>query len=234
MVPTCTNFSTVQPGFSFLGSLRTSNISKPRSYRIRTIVKIISSISHDTEHSVRPIGPPDMPDHLGLSASACEDVLNHPDLDRLRSQSRPPNPYHRQISELLEPSIRYAARRRSPPPTDSGTEADDEHFLKGLPAPRRLHKGLRGRSEASSGASTPYLATPAPLDHEDRPLSFGARKGTSAWIQTSSTIPDKWKRRRARETIRRFAELLIIGILGICVYANTQVRPILQRSSRGK
>ncbi|KAI0911213.1 hypothetical protein F4824DRAFT_465504 [Ustulina deusta] len=173
-----------------------------------------------------------MPDHLGLSASACEDVLNHPDLDRLRSQSRPPNPYHRQISELLEPSIRYAARRRSPPPTDSGTEADDEHFLKGLPAPRRLHKGLRGRSEASSGASTPYLATPAPLDHEDRPLSFGARKGTSAWIQTSSTIPDKWKRRRARETIRRFAELLIIGILGICVYANTQVRPILQRSSR--
>ncbi|CAK7564689.1 MAG: dolichol kinase [Sporothrix epigloea] len=44
----------------------------------------------------------------------------------------------------------------SAPGSDSGTEADDEHFLKGLPAPRsRPHKGLRGMRKASSGASTP-------------------------------------------------------------------------------
>ncbi|KAI1422983.1 hypothetical protein F5Y12DRAFT_798841 [Xylaria sp. FL1777] len=173
-----------------------------------------------------------MPDHLGLSASACEDDLNHLDHDDLRPLSRSPHPYHRRTSELLEPCSRYAVGRRSPPPTDSGTEADDEHFLKGLPAPRRLHKGLRGRNEASSGASTPYLVTPAALDDGDRPLSLIAKKDTSAWIQTSTITSDKWRRRRARESIRRFTELLIIAILGLCVCTNAQVRPILQRSSR--
>ncbi|CAK7232273.1 dolichol kinase [Sporothrix bragantina] len=44
----------------------------------------------------------------------------------------------------------------SAPGSDSGTEADDEHFLKGLPAPRsRPHKGLRGMNEVLSGVSTP-------------------------------------------------------------------------------
>ncbi|CAK7223032.1 dolichol kinase [Sporothrix curviconia] len=44
----------------------------------------------------------------------------------------------------------------SAPGSDSGTEADDEHFLKGLPAPRsKPHKGLRGMNEVLSGVSTP-------------------------------------------------------------------------------
>ncbi|CAK7263207.1 dolichol kinase [Sporothrix epigloea] len=51
----------------------------------------------------------------------------------------------------------------SVPGSDSGTEADDEHFLKGLPAPRsRPHKGLRGMSEEFSGASTPLRRTLSP------------------------------------------------------------------------
>lgn len=174
-----------------------------------------------------------MPDHLGSSTTACDDVLVDPDHDGLRLLSRSPHPYRRQTSELLEPSSSYAIRQ-SPPPTDSGTEADDEHFLKGLPAPRRLHKGLRGRNDVSSGASTPFLGTPALLGEEGRRLSsFGARKDTS-WNQTSSTAVDKWRRKRKREVARRFAELLIIGVLGLFVCANAQVWPILQRSSHGK
>ncbi|TGJ83928.1 hypothetical protein E0Z10_g4856 [Xylaria hypoxylon] len=173
-----------------------------------------------------------MPDHLGPSTTAYEDVLDHPDYDDLRPLSRSPHPYHRHTSELLEPSSSYGVRR-SPPPTDSGTEADDEHFLKGLPAPRRLHKGLRGRNDASSGASTPYLAAPPLLDEQGRrPFSFAAKKDTSVWNQTSSPAADKWRRKRAKEVVRRFTELLIIGVLGLCVYTNVQVRPVLQKSSR--
>ncbi|GAW12757.1 hypothetical protein ANO14919_021280 [Xylariales sp. No.14919] len=173
-----------------------------------------------------------MPDHLGPSTTAYEDVLGHPDPDHLRPLSRSPHPYHHQTSELLEPSGSYAARR-SPPPTDSGTEADDEHFLKGLPAPRRLHKGLRGRNDVSSGASTPYLASPALFDEEGRQLSpLAAKKDMSVWNQTSSPAADKLRRRRAKEVIRRLTELFIIGILGLCVYTNVQVRPVLKRSSR--
>ncbi|KAI1283674.1 hypothetical protein F5Y07DRAFT_350387 [Xylaria sp. FL0933] len=171
-----------------------------------------------------------MPDHLDLSASARQDVLDRLDCDNVRPLSRSPHPYHRRTSELLGAYGRFAVERRSPPATDSGTEADDEHFLKGLPAPRRLHKGLRGWNEASSGASTPHLATtPAPLDDEDRRLSLGA-KNNSARIQISAGS-DKRRRKRAREVTRRLTELLILAILGLCVRANAQVRPILQSSS---
>ncbi|KAI0525713.1 hypothetical protein F5B22DRAFT_591254, partial [Xylaria bambusicola] len=172
-----------------------------------------------------------MPDQFGLSASSSEHVLNHTEHDKLRSLSRSPHPYHRQISELLEPSSCYSTKRQSPPPTDSGTEADDEHYLKGLPAPRRLHKGLRGRNEASSGASTPYLA---PHDEEEIRLALNAKKDRSAPSQTSALVSDKLRKKRTKEIIRRLAELLIIGILGLCVQANTRVWPVLQKSSRGK
>ncbi|KAI1363557.1 hypothetical protein F5Y08DRAFT_309084 [Xylaria arbuscula] len=167
-----------------------------------------------------------MPEHPGLSPSVCEDVLNDTDADSLRPLSRSPHPYHRQISELLEPSSYYFPRRRSPPPpTDSGTEADDEHFLKGLPAPRRWHKGLRGRNEASSGASTPYLV---PYDDEDRRVIPGAKNDRSSSVQTSAAVSDKWRRKRTKEIIRRLAELLILGGLGLFVRGNPRVRRVLQ------
>src|SRR3569833_4314385 len=82
--------------------------------------------------------------------------------DGLRLLSRSPHPYHRQNFELLHPADRLSApassaaahrpanhaapapyphplaafTTESTPKSDSGTEADDEHFLKGLPAPR--------------------------------------------------------------------------------------------------
>ncbi|KAI0533269.1 hypothetical protein GGR58DRAFT_487487 [Xylaria digitata] len=171
-----------------------------------------------------------MPDHLGPSTTDYEHVSDHDDRRDLRLLSRSPHPYHHRTAELLEPSSNYAVRQ-SPPPTDSGTEADDEHFLKGLPAPRRLHKGLRGQNDVSSGASTPYLATSALIDE-----LFVAKKDTPARNRVSSPAADewadKWKRKRAREVVRRFTELLIIATLGLCVYTNAQARPVLQRSSR--
>ncbi|KAI0552566.1 hypothetical protein F4679DRAFT_534585 [Xylaria curta] len=172
-----------------------------------------------------------MPDHLGPSTTAYEDVSTRPGRNSVRRLlSRSPHPYHRQPQELLEPSSSLAIRQ-TPPPTDSGTEADDEHFLKGLPAPRRLHKGLRGLNEVSSGTSTPFLAHTPLHDEEGRQFFSGAKKDTS-WNEATCSTGDKWRRKRAREVVRRSTELLLIGILSLSVYVNAQVRPILQRSSR--
>lgn len=172
-----------------------------------------------------------MPGPPGPLATAYEDVLTHPDLDsELRRLSRSPHPYHRQPSELLGSPDGYAVTDTTPL-TDSGTEADDEHFLKGLPAPRRLHKGLRGRNEASSGTSTP-LFTPSALPDEEarRPSAFGAKKG-ALWDH-SSAAADRWRGKRTNEIVRRSTELLILCILGLFAYTNAQVRPILQKSCR--
>ncbi|KAI8622862.1 hypothetical protein F5Y19DRAFT_44420 [Xylariaceae sp. FL1651] len=171
-----------------------------------------------------------MPEHLDPLTAACEDASTPPDHDDLRLLSRSPHPYHHPRSELLEPSSSYLPREPTPT-SDSGTEADDEHFLKGLPAPRRLHKGLRGRNEALSGTSTPLLTPAALLDGDERRLSFGAKKDTFL-SQQSSTLADKSKRRRTREVVRRFIELLVVGALGLSVCANAQVRPVLYMSSR--
>ncbi|KAK8135255.1 dolichol kinase [Apiospora sp. TS-2023a] len=135
-----------------------------------------------------------MPEQLDPSTAAQNprDDSNE-EHDDLRLLSRSPHPYARQKFELLEPSGSFAYPPRGGPAaragldgthpqrattfpsvardtsasSDSGTEADDEHFLKGLPAPKaRLHKGLRGRNELASGTSTP-LPSPGPFDDDD-------------------------------------------------------------------
>ena len=112
--------------------------------------------------------------------------------DGLRLLSRSPHPYHRQRFELAHPSERFNANLpptqstprsaqntddegkespkflsridREPTNSDSGTEADDEHFLKGLPAPRlRPHKGLRDVDGNISSSPSPLLS-PAILE----------------------------------------------------------------------
>ncbi|KAI0379848.1 hypothetical protein F5Y04DRAFT_258472 [Hypomontagnella monticulosa] len=162
--------------------------------------------------------------------------------DALRLLSRSPHPYHRQHSELLDPSdhLTYklyprdrldsllrlpSASREVTPSSDSGTEADDEHFLKGLPAPRRLRKGLRGRNEALSGTSTP-IPSPALLEEEGRRLSINLKKESLQGNRLQSTAD---RIRRRKEIIRRSTELLIIGFLGVVVCTNTPVQQILCR-----
>ncbi|KAI1139060.1 hypothetical protein F5Y05DRAFT_383563 [Hypoxylon sp. FL0543] len=175
-----------------------------------------------------------MPEHLDLSEH-----------EALRLLSRSPHPYHHQKSELLEPLDRLAYRssgtdhldappaqpstsREVTPSSDSGTEADDEHFLKGLPAPRRLRKGLRGRNEILSGTSTP-IPSPALLEEEGRKLSYNLKK--DAHLDKRPQSPADRVRRR-KEIVRRSTELLIIGFLGLVVFSNNHVQPILHRWKR--
>ncbi|KAI0123086.1 cytidylyltransferase [Xylariales sp. AK1849] len=199
-----------------------------------------------------------MPERLSTSTAARIDApdsgLYHEN-DALRLLSRSPHPYHRQKFELLEPSSERfpstalssgrpslagnhphsrtsfppaASSRESTPNSDSGTEADDEHFLKGLPAPRRLHKGLRGRNEALSGTSTP-LPSPALLEDEGRRHSYmsSSSKKDSRLGKEYQAKPDN--SRRNKVIVRRIAEFLLLGSLGALVQANDQVRPVFYK-----
>lgn len=179
--------------------------------------------------------------------------------DELRLLSRSPHPYARQNHELLEPSASFSfpprrgaptssadggrvrsttaypslSSRENSPSSDSGTEADDEHFLKGLPAPRsKLHKGLRGLNEVISGTSTP-LPSPAFPDDQDRifcptPTQFKKEAQAGSDPRVASE-----RLKRKREIVRRLAELLLLGSLGVIVYVNDGARPLLHKWRRG-
>ncbi|KAJ4389172.1 dolichol kinase [Gnomoniopsis smithogilvyi] len=155
--------------------------------------------------------------------------------EALRLLSRSPHPYHRQQYELLQPSDRLLAQstsnphpgsddasdqpahfpvfaKDSTPATDSGTEADDETYLKRLPPFKaKLHKGLRGRNEALSGPGTPLLT----------PATEGDLNGISLLGQ--SRAKEEYKRRksdtRKRNAVlgRRGAEVAILGSLACLV-----------------
>jgi dolichol kinase len=172
----------------------------------------------------------------------------------LRTLSRSPHPYHRLKSELLEPADHFAYRPSSPrddnvdgssaalahpfPPfardsplaSESGTEADDEHFLKGLPAPKaRLHKGLRGRNEQLSGASTPLLS-PALLEEEGRKTHLSpAHRGYERDRRGAAE-----RVRQRKELVRRAVEVLLLVCQGGMVASNSEVQPFLRQYHRGK
>lgn len=169
------------------------------------------------------------------------------DGDHLRLLSRSPHPYHRQKSELLEPSdilvYRAAASpaarnsadaaslfaRESTPASDSGTEADDEHVLKRLPAPKaRSHKGLRGQNEPLSGTSTPMLS-PAITEEQYTPARSAATRNRREGKRLSGveTI------RRRKELVRRSAEVLLLGCLGALVLADQNVQAYTALYHRG-
>ncbi|KAI1328762.1 hypothetical protein F5Y16DRAFT_367850 [Xylariaceae sp. FL0255] len=142
-----------------------------------------------------------MPGHLDPSIAYPDaGQTDHQDQDSVRLLSRSPHPYHRQRSDLLEPTSRYLLRERTPT-SDSGTEADDEHFLKGLPAPRRLHKGLR----THSGLATPLLTPPI--------------------------LPVQDEKAKAKEIARRLTEVSLLAVLGLFVQAHVQVHPVWHRST---
>ncbi|KAJ4423527.1 dolichol kinase [Gnomoniopsis sp. IMI 355080] len=155
--------------------------------------------------------------------------------EALRLLSRSPHPYHRQNYELLQPSDRLLAQatssprpesdaafdqlshlpvfaKDSTPSTDSGTEADDETYLKRLPPFKvKLHKGLRGRNEALSGPGTPLLTPATDLDFNGIPSHGQAR------------AKEEHKRRKSdaktRNAVlgRRGAEVAILGTLACLV-----------------
>ncbi|KAL8376419.1 hypothetical protein RB595_007484 [Gaeumannomyces hyphopodioides] len=112
--------------------------------------------------------------------------------------------------------------------SDSGTDADDEHFLKGLPAPRtRWHKGLRGRNEPVSGTSTPLLS-PALLEEEGRKGSQSPKQDPSLRERRANAE----RTRRKREIFRRVTEFLVLFSLGAILYSNRDVKPFVHAWSR--
>ncbi|KAH6711126.1 hypothetical protein DL95DRAFT_430820 [Leptodontidium sp. 2 PMI_412] len=115
--------------------------------------------------------------------------------------------------------------------SDSGTEADDEHFLKGLPAPKlRLHKGLRGADSSPSGTPSPVLS-PALLD-EDSPRTHGffrQRILPSAGIdrEEAEKAVEKFRRKRRIEMVRRSTEAGIMCFVGAMLCFDSQVRRVI-------
>lgn len=116
--------------------------------------------------------------------------------------------------------------------SDSGTEADDEHFLKGLPAPRlKPHKGLRGENGSMSSTPSPLLS-PAILDDEIR---WKENRRTRSALPTSKIltedeqrkIVEKFRQRRRIEIIRRTTEAFLLCFVGVIIYRSQGVKEIL-------
>jgi hypothetical protein len=184
--------------------------------------------------------------------------------DALRRLSRSPHPYHRQQFELSHGSevfttnapptkspLRSAQNtddeerdsRMSPEASseransDSGTEADDEHFLKGLPAPKiRPHKGLRGAEGVWSSTPSP-LMSPAILDESTQRSPSTLRRDIATALANEEEVRNaaqKFRRKRRVEIIRRATEagilLFVTGIIG----SNREVRQMLKLWKRGK
>ncbi|GJC93464.1 cytidylyltransferase [Colletotrichum higginsianum] len=192
-----------------------------------------------------------MPEHLDPNALFGHDTEEN---DEIRTLSRSPHPYHHLNTELPHPAHRLVYRPANATPTpprtssadssrtpspfpsftkdssqgsDSGTEADDEHFLKGLPAPKvRLHKGLRGRNEVLSGASTPLFSPDQEEDALQRRKEKEDRKEARRFLNDRNY-------RRTKELIRRVSEFVIVGSLFAVVRSNPTVRPIFSAWSRG-
>jgi len=175
--------------------------------------------------------------------------------------SRSPHPYHKQRFELpfsLErlnangtPSLRSTQtpddegqgsprglpeEYRESPNSDSGTEADDEHFLKGLPAPKlRPHKGLRGGDGSPSSSPSPLLS-PVLLEGDKGTRRVPGR--TSAAIgavneEEARKVVEKIRQKRRVEVIRRATEAGILLFVGSILCLNTGVKELLWVWKRG-
>lgn len=178
-------------------------------------------------------------------------IPNHDELkheEGLRLLSRSPHPYHRRNDELLDPSGPLtnsipthptdglhdpqlpspAFTKDSTPELDSGSEADDELYVKRLPAPKAaLHKGLRGRHELLSETSTPLLTpTTSTYDHD------GMLSRAKSRIQREEDRRQVERTRRGRELKRRGTEVLILGGLSWLVLRNPEVRPYATEAKR--
>ncbi|KAK0383534.1 hypothetical protein NLU13_9445 [Sarocladium strictum] len=116
--------------------------------------------------------------------------------------------------------------KESTPGSESGTEADDEHFLKGLPAPKaRLHKGLRGRNEPLSGSGSPL---PSPSIREEDETAAHEEQLRAA-VEKARIIDIL---RRNKNLSRRATEAGILAALGGLVASNLKVTPLVSTWSK--
>lgn len=135
---------------------------------------------------------------------------------------------HKTRNGQLSPIRLTAFSKESTPISDSGTEADDEHFLRGLPAPRtKLHKGLRGRNEILSGTATPVSASIA--EEQNQPLLGRDATPSKATVKGTLLSP----LRRYRNLVRRLTEAGILALLSAFVTKNRHVAPIYNEWKQG-
>lgn len=123
-----------------------------------------------------------------------DDTADLVDVGTSHARRDRPAPLSSPGSALSLVSFASSFLKDSTPASDSGTEADDEHFLKGLPAPRsKPHKGLRGMNEVLSGMSTPLLPLPVPpirssggLQDSNQPRRTRSGKGRGSRRRTGN------------------------------------------------
>jgi hypothetical protein len=184
--------------------------------------------------------------------------------DAVRRLSRSPHPYHRQQFELPHGSERFSTNApptqsplrssrntddeeqeesrfgsrtyRESTNSDSGTEADDEHFLKGLPAPKlRPHKGLRGGEP--SGTPSPLLS-PAILDEDALRAPGYLRRTTLPSIilndEEARKAAEKYRQKRRVEVVRRTTEAALLVFVGGVLSLDSRVRQLLRLWSPGE
>lgn len=166
-----------------------------------------------------------MSDHLAVEPPA---ATESEELEGLRLRNRSPHPYYHQSGEVPHASHKlsrlHSFSKESTPISDSGTEADDEHILKGLPAPKaKLHKGLRGRNEVLSGASTPLLTPGSTINEKD--IGSISNKLPPAAVETRQHGLMHHARSH-RNLVRRITEFGIVFMLGLMVVTNPRVSPI--------
>jgi hypothetical protein len=180
--------------------------------------------------------------------------------EAVRRLSRSPHPYRRQQFELPHASepLRPKAPSQNPPlrsaqntdderqegakysperyrestNSDSGTEADDEHFLKGLPAPKlRPHKGLRGADVSLSSTPSPLLS-PAILDEElQKSQGYLRRASVSSAILTDDDVrkaAERFRQKRRVELVRRVTEMALLVLVGGILCLNYELRQLLR------
>ena len=185
--------------------------------------------------------------------------------DALRYLSRSPHPYHRNRFDLPRTSEKSAVSTSSTQSSlhtpessgatdqetvgpgkdgyrdltnsDSGTEADDEHFLKGLPAPKlRPHKGLRGADGGLSNSPSPLLS-PTVLDEGDT-RTQDYRRSTLPTIylneEDSRKAVSRFRQRRRVEVVRRTTEAMLLIVLGGVISRDPNIRSVLRFWRSGK
>lgn len=205
--------------------------------------------------------PTDMPERLSAREQPLAPAAISSRQDALRSLSRSPHPYHRQKFELPHSSENFTTRDatlrsmshiptsqpisdgnqdrsksqaggyRESTNSDSGTEADDEHFLKGLPAPKlRPHKGLRGADSSLSGSPSPLLS-PTILE-EFSPRTPGFRRTTLPSIflneEEARKAEEKFRAKRRVEVARRLTEAALLMALGGLVCQDPKARSVIK------
>ncbi|EGS18122.1 dolichol kinase-like protein [Thermochaetoides thermophila DSM 1495] len=140
-----------------------------------------------------------------------------------RIPSRSSQPYHRgSFSNITMPQF----ARESFMPSESGTEADDEHVPKGLPVPRSRHHGksvlaLGGKAEVVSESSTSVLS-PDVLEEEGRVR----KKQNGGMDRERKRVGDRGRRRR--ELVRRAVEVGLLGFQAAMVAANPDAEGVIR------